>query len=167
MNVSAVQRLSKPIFRTFPAHNHCVPTLIRQNHNASTIHEPRPSGSSSPDISFTHPKDPGNTAPYTPSSSKGNGTSEPIVIPLHPPAPSGSKLPLPQQARHQQYANPPFHTHQFFVALEKSFPTETSRSLMRATRALLVDRVGRVNREALTIKDLESVRTFPSCPNNR
>ncbi|KAI0079666.1 hypothetical protein K474DRAFT_1584396, partial [Panus rudis PR-1116 ss-1] len=54
------------------------------------------------------------------------------------------------------YANPPFHTHKFFTALEKSFPTPTARGLMRATRALLIDRVGRVKRDALTMKDLES-----------
>ena len=29
---------------------------------------------------------------------------------------------------------------------------------MRATRALLVDRIGRVRRDALTLKDLENVR---------
>lgn len=56
------------------------------------------------------------------------------------------------------YTHPPFHTHQFFTALEKTFPTPTARSLMRATRALLVDRVGRVRREGLTIKDLDNVR---------
>lgn len=30
---------------------------------------------------------------------------------------------------------------------------------MRATRALLVDRVGRVRREGLAVKDLDNVRT--------
>ncbi|KAJ7368231.1 hypothetical protein DFH08DRAFT_669889, partial [Mycena albidolilacea] len=54
------------------------------------------------------------------------------------------------------YANPPFHTHAFVTALEKTFPTPTARSLMRATRALLVDRVGRVRREGLTVKDLDN-----------
>ncbi|OCH93608.1 hypothetical protein OBBRIDRAFT_811059 [Obba rivulosa] len=54
------------------------------------------------------------------------------------------------------YSNPPFHTHQFFTALERTFPTPVARNLMRATRALLVDRIGRVRREALTVKDLES-----------
>ncbi|KAJ7937119.1 hypothetical protein B0H13DRAFT_1588913 [Mycena leptocephala] len=54
------------------------------------------------------------------------------------------------------YANPPFHTHAFVTALEKTFPTPTARSLMRATRALLVDRIGRVRREGLTVKDLDN-----------
>ncbi|KAF7332185.1 hypothetical protein MKEN_00099500 [Mycena kentingensis (nom. inval.)] len=54
------------------------------------------------------------------------------------------------------YANPPFDTHAFFAALEKTFPTPTARSLMRATRALLVDRLGRVRREGLTVKDLDN-----------
>ncbi len=52
---------------------------------------------------------------------------------------------------------PPFHTHAFFAALEKTFPTPTARSLMRATRALLIDRIGKVRREGLTTKDLENV----------
>lgn len=60
------------------------------------------------------------------------------------------------------YASPPFHTHKFFVALEKSFPSPTARSLMRATRALLVDRTGRVRREALGTKDLENASCFCS-----
>lgn len=54
------------------------------------------------------------------------------------------------------YNSPPFHTHKFFLALEESFPSPTARSLMRATRALLVDRTGRVRREALGTKDLEN-----------
>jgi len=54
------------------------------------------------------------------------------------------------------YSSPPFHTHAFFTALEKTFPEETARSLMRATRALLVDRIGKVRREGLTVKDLDN-----------
>ncbi|KAI9574595.1 hypothetical protein HD554DRAFT_2048259 [Boletus coccyginus] len=64
-----------------------------------------------------------------------------------PPVPSRSPPP---------YTAPPFHTHAFFRALERSFPTPTARSLMRATRALLVDRVGRVRRDGLTVKDLDN-----------
>ena len=81
----------------------------------------------------------------------------------HPndPPETHTTLPSPNQARQpSQYAHPPFDTHRFFSALEKTFPTPTARSLMRATRALLVDRIGRVRRDALTIKDLESVRPF-------
>lgn len=55
------------------------------------------------------------------------------------------------------YSSPPFHTHTFYKALEKTFPEEIARSLMRATRALLVDRIGRVRREGLTMKDLDNV----------
>ncbi|KAF8913837.1 hypothetical protein CPB84DRAFT_1757678, partial [Gymnopilus junonius] len=54
------------------------------------------------------------------------------------------------------YSAPPFHTHAFFAALEKTFAEQTARSLMRATRALLVDRIGRVRREGLTVKDLDN-----------
>jgi hypothetical protein len=44
--------------------------------------------------------------------------------------------------------------------LEKTFPTPTARSLMRATRALLVDRIGRVRREGLTVKDIDNASNF-------
>ncbi|THV08628.1 hypothetical protein K435DRAFT_772082 [Dendrothele bispora CBS 962.96] len=71
--------------------------------------------------------------------------------------PSSSNLPIPHRhTRSLTYANPPFDTHGFFTALEQTFPTPTARSLMRATRALLVDRIGRVRREALTNKDLDN-----------
>ena len=82
----------------------------------------------------------------------------------NPPPNSSSNLPaLPQHDRNQEWAQthvynpPPFDTHHFFSALVKTFPAPTANSLMRATRALLVDRLGRVRREALTSKDLENV----------
>jgi Protein of unknown function (DUF1640) len=59
------------------------------------------------------------------------------------------------------YQNPPFDTHTFFTVLEKTFPTPTSRSLMRATRALLVDRIGKVKRDGLTYKDIDNVMSPP------
>jgi hypothetical protein len=55
------------------------------------------------------------------------------------------------------YSSPPFHTHAFFRALEKTFPEQTARSLMCATRALLIDRIGKVKKEGLTVKDLDNV----------
>jgi hypothetical protein len=55
------------------------------------------------------------------------------------------------------YQSPPFDTHAFLGVLEKTFPTPTARSLMRATRALLVDRIGKVKRDGLTYKDLDNV----------
>lgn len=62
------------------------------------------------------------------------------------------------------YQNPPFNTHAFFSVLEKTFPKQTARSLMRATRALLVDRIGRVKHDGLTYKDLDNVSNllFPA-----
>jgi hypothetical protein len=56
-------------------------------------------------------------------------------------------------------SNPPFHTHIFFTALEKCFPTPVARALMKATRAMLIDRVGKARRECLGNKDLENVRS--------
>ena len=55
------------------------------------------------------------------------------------------------------YQNPPFNTHAFFSVLDKTFPRQTARSLMRATRALLVDRIGKVKRDGLAYKDIDNV----------
>ena len=92
--------------------------------------------------------------------------------PKDPNPPPSTSLPIPAQPLLQAtgnarsgssetgtpyYSSPPFDTHMFFVALEKSFEPPTARSLMRATRALLVDRTGRVRNEALSLKDLENV----------
>ncbi|KAI0786380.1 hypothetical protein C8Q75DRAFT_808370 [Abortiporus biennis] len=144
-----------------------------------TISDPTP-GSSSVEISLAHPLDPGGAKPSSNTTATGQSDSQqnqsssppppPSVPPSEPsiddaqtttpvlvhPTPSTSKLPSPHQPPAIRYASPLFDTHRFFTALEKSFPTETARSLMRATRALGVDRVGRVKREALTVKDLES-----------
>ena len=76
--------------------------------------------------------------------------------PITPPAliePSAGKAP----PHTSTYQNPPFDTHAFFSVLDKTFPTPTARSLMRATRALLVDRTGKVRRDGLTYKDLDNV----------
>jgi hypothetical protein len=93
--------------------------------------------------------------------------------PKDPNPPSSASLPIPVQPLLQStgnarsgssetgtpyYSSPPFDTHKFFIALEESFGPPTARSLMRATRALLVDRTGRVRNEALSAKDLENVR---------
>jgi hypothetical protein len=82
---------------------------------------------------------------------------------------SSSNLPAPPQTSNTTigqaptYSAPPFNTHHFFAELEKSFPSPTARSLMRATRALLVDRLTRVRRDALGLKDLENVCASSEC----
>jgi hypothetical protein len=64
----------------------------------------------------------------------------------------------------------PFHTHVFFTALEQTFPSAVARTLMAATRGLLVDRILRIRRESLTGKDLDNVSLqlrsppFSQCP---
>lgn len=58
----------------------------------------------------------------------------------------------------------PFHTHVFFTALEKTFPSPVARTLMAATRGLLVDRILRIRRESLINKDLDNVRQRPHFP---
>ncbi|EIN10697.1 hypothetical protein PUNSTDRAFT_132775 [Punctularia strigosozonata HHB-11173 SS5] len=91
-----------------------------------------------------------------PSSSPANGNNSVVVENPSALASHGPPPPVPAPYIPPAYSNPPFNTHLFVKALEKTFPTQTARSLMRATRALLVDRIGRVRREALTTKDLEN-----------
>ncbi|KAF5369816.1 hypothetical protein D9758_001118 [Tetrapyrgos nigripes] len=109
---------------------------------------------------------PHRDAHNSPSSSNASSSSSSSDPPTPPPnvnndqdstdLPSESNLPIPHRPPPPIYGNPPFDTHAFFFVLEKTFPTPTARSLMRATRALLVDRIGRVRREALTSKDLDN-----------
>ncbi|KAJ3824580.1 hypothetical protein EV361DRAFT_800408 [Lentinula raphanica] len=152
----------------------------RDEHTSiSTLGDPRFSHS----ISMAHPLDPSNSSPQTnhtsndapsnfsslppsssssssPSSSPSPSSLPPTVSSSGPePEPEHSNLPStihPHEVYTSAYSHPPFHTHAFFKELEKTFPTNTARSLMRATRALLVDRIGKVRREGLTHKDLDN-----------
>lgn len=117
----------------------------------------------------------GATTLSTSSSSTDTSNSRSLSISLSPSSSSttpqgsasslsdGNSLPLPPQATHLAPAhlhvssNPPFHTHTFFLVLERTFPTPVAHALMRATRGLLVDRIGRVRREGLGLKDLDNV----------
>ncbi len=83
-----------------------------------------------------------------PQSSSFSSSSPPALV-----DPSTVKAP-PHTTTYQRT---PFDTHAFLSVLEKTFPTPTARSLMRATRALLVDRIGKVKRDGLTYKDLDNV----------
>lgn len=83
-----------------------------------------------------------------PQSSSSSSSNPPVLV-----DPSTVKSPPPASA----YQNPPFDTHVFFSVLEKTFPKPTARSLMRATRALLVDRIAKVKRDGLTYKDVDNV----------
>lgn len=154
-----------------------------------TISDPPKPGESSR-ISLAHPKDPSNQpipaqgSPFTPppspstpppstdgtmveaSAPPGDGVN-PLPPPDasvpakfdHPPTDPQTGLSLPVSP--PVHINPPFHTHKFFSVLEKSFPTPIARNLMRVSRALLVDRIGRVKRDALTTQDLEAVSCVP------
>ncbi|KAF8192522.1 hypothetical protein BJ912DRAFT_962250 [Pholiota molesta] len=104
---------------------------------------------------MTHPLDPSNFASPTTSSPPGASSSQPPPPPPNSDGPPSEITGLPTRSymadpsfTMPMYTAPPFHTHAFFRALEKT--------LMRATRALLVDRIGRVRREGLTIKDLDN-----------
>jgi hypothetical protein len=120
---------------------------ISDPHPASSLGDPHESRSISV---YANPSDTQSSSP--PSSGPPSLVDAPTV-----------KAPSPTST----YQNPPFDTHAFFGVLEKTFPTPTARSLMRATRALLVDRIGKVKRDGLTYKDLDNVRaalSFPSTP---
>jgi hypothetical protein len=94
-----------------------------------------------------------STSSPTFASSSSNGHSLPL-----PPQTTPTALTNPHVS-----SNPPFHTHSFFLVLERTFPTPVARALMRVTRGLLVDRIGRVRREGLGLKDLDNVCTW-TCP---
>lgn len=83
-----------------------------------------------------------------PQSSSSSSSNPPVLV-------DPSTVKPPPQA--STYQNPPFDTHAFFSVLEKTFPKPTARSLMRATRALLVDRMAKVKRDGLTYKDVDNV----------
>jgi hypothetical protein len=89
-----------------------------------------------------------NNNDHQPTSPSSSSSSPPALI-----DPSTLKAP----PHTSTYQSPPFDTHAFLSVLEKTFPTPTARSLMRATRALLVDRIGKVKRDGLTYKDLDNV----------
>ncbi|KAG9127722.1 hypothetical protein FRC07_010487 [Ceratobasidium sp. 392] len=71
---------------------------------------------------------------------------------------SSSGLPqLPQEhdLHHIPRVNA-FNTHRFVTILEQSFPTPIARTLMRASRAILVVRFGRVKQEIFGVRDLDN-----------
>lgn len=149
----------------------------RHVHVSRNIRDPFPSGQSleraSQNISLSHPLDPSNSTPTSsPSSTSSNlsGYSDTSTSNSSPrnnspnntattdsTVQSGVPAPYVYPTSRPSYTHPPFDTYGFFKALEKTFPTPTAQSLMRATRALLVDRIGKVRREALTTKDLDNV----------
>ncbi|KAI0370292.1 hypothetical protein BV20DRAFT_995563 [Pilatotrama ljubarskyi] len=114
-----------------------------------------PKSPSAADVSLAHPRDPSKQSGPSQSTAPAE-TSVPARY-VHPPIDPRTNLPFPQAPVSPPYhVNPPFNTHRFFSELERSFPTPIARNLMRVTRALLVDRIGRVKRDALTVQDLES-----------
>ncbi|KAJ8523479.1 hypothetical protein ONZ45_g74 [Pleurotus djamor] len=124
------------------------PSQSNSSTSATSGSDDRHTGNASSSYnSFTNTQtDPEPSTPSVASEDSGKDST----------ATSAANSALPVPTIYRTHSQPPFHTHAFFTALEKTFPTPTARSLMRATRALLVDRIGRVRREALTVKDLEN-----------
>jgi len=96
------------------------------------------------------PVQPPEPLSFPPNESSSHNLPSPVIKPTGPPP---------------VHVNP-FHTHVFFTALEKTFPSPVARTLMAATRGLLVDRILKIRRESLINKDLDNVRQqyyFPGC----
>lgn len=106
------------------------------------------------------------------SPNAGDGPSNRILeqplpgleaVPQPPPLPPATAG-LPQISPSGDIQNVPrvnaFDTHRFVIALERTFPTPIARTLMRATRAILVVRFGRVKQEVFGVRDLDNVRIF-------
>ncbi|KAG2013733.1 hypothetical protein CC2G_010612 [Coprinopsis cinerea AmutBmut pab1-1] len=120
------------------------------------------------EVPLSHPRDPGTQSGSSSTNSAGGppppGSGNSTTATKGSPIPTGNHI-VPHTGllsgrsgsfHSPSYTSPPFNTHAFFTALERTFPESTARSLMRATRALLVDRIGRVRREGLTQKDLDN-----------
>ena len=170
-----------PIYRAYHGPNISIADPAPQRGRPSSIslnpHPMDPGSSPPPSTGGTPPPPPQETPAATVASASSSPDASPSInqtppVPVvptayeHPndPPDAHTVLPTPGGPQPSPYAHPPFDTHRFFAALEKTFPTPTARSLMRATRALLVDRIGRVRREALTVKDLESVSIYIGVP---
>ncbi|KAI0320229.1 hypothetical protein OF83DRAFT_1053529 [Amylostereum chailletii] len=128
----------------------------REIHSTVAPHHPNtPPNSPEP----PHPTSSSQIVPSQPNLNPSRSISTSSAVPPDPPPPV-SGLPVPAAydpgSPPPHSPPPPFHTHAFFTALEKSFPTATARSLMRATRALLSDRIGKVKRDGLTYQDLDN-----------
>jgi hypothetical protein len=133
----------------YPSSTHFSASAIRRNENTG-----QPTRITDPPLASSS-RDPNESRSISlrPNADDHQSSSS---SPPSPPAliePSTSKA-LPHTSTYQ---SPPFDTHAFFSVLEKTFPAPTACSLMRATRALLVDRIGKVKRDGLTYKDLDNV----------
>ncbi|KAG5716544.1 hypothetical protein E4T56_gene16348 [Termitomyces sp. T112] len=157
--LSAPDKLSSP--SPWPSSHRPV---FRFLHNDQTITDPTSSSNTGAAISLARSQDSSGSPSQSFATGDGSESSPSLTRskstftrdqPLNGISPITS-VPSTEFAPRPTYTNPPFHTHSFFVALEKTFPEQTARSLMRATRALLVDRVGRVRSDGLTAKDLDN-----------
>ncbi|KAI0301826.1 hypothetical protein B0F90DRAFT_251858 [Multifurca ochricompacta] len=149
-NLPRIGRTSACAWGKYPSSTHLPISAIRRNeHAGGPINITDPSTVSS----LTGSDDSLSISLY-PNSNERQSSPPSSSIPPALIEPSTSKA----QSHTSTYQNPPFDTHAFFSVLAKTFPTPTARSLMRATRALLVDRIGKVKRDGLTYKDLDNVR---------
>jgi hypothetical protein len=171
MILRQIARVRRPLSTeaSFPSTStSIVPTYHRDAHSTTTIADPPPLSaephSRARETLRAIPSRANATDDDDTTAGSWTGPSPSVNADTTSDVPGFSSVPsVPQHSGSSSvpsYSRPPFHTHQFFTALEKTFPPQTARSLMRATRALLVDRVGRVRREGLTNKELENVRDW-------
>jgi hypothetical protein len=135
--------------------------IRRYNSTLPKSQEPSISASPSPSSpsSSPHPGHPSSSSTSTsdpsdqPSSSSSSGISlSTQTLPSPPLGPISTSSSIPMWN--------PFHTHNFFRALEKSFPESVARTLMRATRGLLVGKIAGTKKDVLVAKDLENVKFY-------
>ncbi|KAI0751338.1 hypothetical protein C8Q80DRAFT_568175 [Daedaleopsis nitida] len=147
--------------------NRHAPAMIHLAHPKDPSNQ---SGSSQCSNAFPPPHaEPSNPPPADPvqsdasASTSGEANTTPNLAPfvparfVHPPPIEPMQLPLPHATPSPPpHASPPFDTHKFFKVLSYTHTTPVARSIMRATRAILIDRIGRVKKDGLTTQDLES-----------
>lgn len=117
--------------------------------SSSSLPPPPPPPPESPES----PEQPPESDNNSDSTDFTSNTISPTTVPVPSYVPSTVPPPIP-------YSQPPFDTHRFIRRLEwrQIFSTSYAEDLMHVARALLVDRMGKVRREALTVKDLDNVR---------
>ncbi|KAG9082448.1 hypothetical protein FRC06_005065 [Ceratobasidium sp. 370] len=101
-----------------------------------------------------------SNAQITSNAPAPNAQLEAVNQVSSPPTTSTSSSSLPQVSPARDLQLIPrvhaFDTHRFVTILERSFPTPIASTLMRATRALLVVRFGRVKQEIFGVRDLDN-----------
>ena len=105
----------------------------------------------------TQPENPASASPTQETTSQSSEPNFSSANPENLPVPSATGPSSPSALATSTVPINPFDTHRFFQSLERAFPAPVARTLMKATRAILVDRIRRTKGEALDVKDFDNV----------